>query len=73
MADIPGTDIYSRFLVLPSPPPSLNLMVKSIAVQELMMPSDTLTSEEQPPHEALKAVEHCLDKVSTFSLKCKGT
>ena len=61
MADT--ADINPRFLILPSPVPSLGLMIKSIAVQELMMPSEVLPSEEQPPQEVMRAVEQCLDTV----------
>ena len=61
MADT--ADINPRFLILPSPSPSLGLMIKSIAVQELMMPSEVLPSEEQPPQEVMRAVEQCLDTV----------
>lgn len=65
MADSLDTETKPRFLILPSPPPSLSLMIKSIAVQELMMPSDILTTEEEPSQAALKAVDHCLDMVLT--------
>jgi hypothetical protein len=65
MADLPDIDMNPRFLVLPSPAPALSLMIKSVAVQELMMPSEIPSSEEQPTQEAMNAVEHCLDTVST--------
>lgn len=59
-----SADINPRFLILPSPAPSLGLMIKSIAVQELMMPSEVLASEDQPPQDVMRTVEHCLDTVS---------
>lgn len=71
MADTLDTDTKPRFLILPSPPPSMCLMIKSIAVQELMMPSDVLTTEEEPSETALKAVEHCLDMVHIYMYMCK--
>ena len=64
MADLHDMDMNPRFLVLPSPAPTLSLMIKSVAVQELMMPSEVPSTEEQPTQEALNAVEHCLDTVS---------
>ena len=64
MGDLPEMDVNPRFLILPSPAPALSLMIKSVAVQELMMLSEIPSTEEQPTQEALNAVEHCLDIVS---------
>ena len=39
-------------------------MIKSIAVQELMMPQEVPLPEDQPSDQATSAVEHSLDTVS---------
>ena len=58
------SELSPRFLILPSPSPSLSLMIKSIAVQELMMPQEVPLPEDQPSDQATSAVEHSLDTVS---------
>jgi hypothetical protein len=60
-------ELRPRFLVLPSPAPSLGLLIKSVAVQELMMPTEVSVSEDQPSPEAAAAVQHCLDTLELRS------
>ena len=62
-----GSDLNPRFLILPSPPPVLSLMIKSIAVQELMMPQEVPLSDDQSSQETNSAVEHCLDTVMRYT------
>ena len=64
------SELGPRFLILPSPPPSLSLMIKSIAVQELMMPQEVPLPDDQPSDQATSAVEHSLDAVSCGPLQC---
>ena len=59
-----NSELHPRFLILPSPPPSLSLMIKSIAVQELMMPQEMPLPDDQSSQQTTSAVEHCLDTVS---------
>lgn len=61
---------YQRQAVIPSPHghflllPSVNsLLLKSIAISELMLPSDVQSSVEGPCDNALAVVASCLDQV----------
>ena len=61
--DLPPTPLHPHFLILPSPAPSSSLLVKSIAVEELMVPADVQMIEEQPTQQAMQKVDHCLAQV----------
>ena len=54
-----------HFLLLPSE--NNSLLLKSIAVSELMLPNDIQTHAEEPSESALSVVESCLDQVSTIN------
>lgn len=62
--DISQTPLHPHYLILPSPPPSSTLLIKSIAVGELLMPAEPQCCEEQPSYEAKQRVQHCLAQVT---------
>ena len=51
---------HGHFLLLPS---DNSLLLKSIAISELMLPSDVQSSVEGPYDNALSVVASCLDQV----------
>ena len=53
-----------HYLFLPSD--NNSLLLKSIAVSELMLPNDFQSSVERPSDSALSAVATCLDQVKFF-------
>ena len=53
-----------HYLFLPSD--NNSLLLKSIAVSELMLPNDFQSSVEGPSDSALSAVASCLDQVKFF-------
>ena len=50
-----------------------SLLLKSIAVSELMLPNDFQSSVEGPSDSALSAVATCLDQVKFFSIYIRKT
>lgn len=56
---------YGHFLLLPSD--NNGLLLKSIAVRELMLPSDEEPPVEGPNDSALSVVASCLDQVIFIS------
>lgn len=65
--DIPHTPLHPHYLILPSPAPSSTLLIKSIAVGELLMPAEPQYSDEQPTYQAVQRVQHCLAQVTRLS------
>ena len=53
-----------HYLLLPSD--NNSLLLKSIAVSELMLPNDFQSSVEGPNDSALSAIASCLDRVKTI-------
>ena len=61
-ADIPSSaSTHPHFLLLPSS--SFTLLIKPVALSELLLPVEILPAEEKPSQEAQQTITHCLEQV----------
>ena len=61
-ADLPSsTSTHPHFLLLPSS--SFTLLIKPVAVSELLLPVELPPTEEKPTQEAQQTITHCLEQV----------
>ena len=61
-ANVPSsTSTHPHFLLLPSS--SFTLLIKPVAVSELLLPIELPPTEEKPTQEAQQTITHCLEQV----------